>query len=34
MWLLTGKANSGAQALYRAAGGESSAHDNAFWVAP
>ena len=32
VWLLTDKANTGAQALYRAAGGEPSAHDDAaFW---
>jgi ribosomal protein S18 acetylase RimI-like enzyme len=32
MWLLTEQTNAGAQALYRAAGGEPSAHeDAAFW---
>jgi hypothetical protein len=32
MWLVTDEANTAAQALYRAAGGEPSRHDDAaFW---
>jgi hypothetical protein len=32
MWLLADVTNTGAQALYRAAGGEPSVHDDAaFW---
>lgn len=31
MWLFTDEENTAAQALYRAVGGEPSAHDAAFW---